>query len=177
MPANFGTEDNASQSAIRIRHATRRVSVSLAVLLPAVIALNVGAAAQTAPARPDRGINPGGSYSISDIENINMTNGNVGVSIPLASLPPIAGGKLGNTIRAVYNSKLWDVVRRQVQPDPLNPSSAYQTNMMQLSDVNGGWIIGGGYSIYFFESHDDFDWPLLSTDPEYDFLASHVFLK
>jgi hypothetical protein len=56
--------------------------------------------------RPDRGVMPNGSYAISDIENINVLNGNVNIRIPLASLPPIAGGKLSWTITAQYNSKI-----------------------------------------------------------------------
>ena len=45
-------------------------------------------------ARPERGTMPNRTYSLSDIENISLQNGNVNLSIPLASLPPIAGGKL-----------------------------------------------------------------------------------
>lgn len=63
--------------------------LSLLILLAANTALG-----QTA-ARPDRGVMKGASYSVSDIENIGLTNGNVNLSIPLASLPLIAGGKLG----------------------------------------------------------------------------------
>ncbi|MBZ5554701.1 MAG: hypothetical protein LAO21_18440 [Acidobacteriia bacterium] len=78
-----------------------------------------------APARPDRGIVPLGTYAISDIENINLSNGNVNLSIPLASLPPIAGGKLSWTVRAVYNSKLWDVTKEEVDnPIPSIPPPA-----------------------------------------------------
>jgi hypothetical protein len=72
-------------------------------------------------ARPNRGTMPTGSYTVSDIENISLTNGNVNLSIPLAALPPIAGGKLGLVVRAEYNSKQWDTVRNEVQPDPLEP--------------------------------------------------------
>ncbi|MEK6322105.1 MAG: hypothetical protein AABN33_10515 [Acidobacteriota bacterium] len=177
MRANFDPKTKAGHTAIRIQRSALRVSLQLALILPVLVALNAGAAAQTAPARPDRGINPGGSYSISDIENVNMTNGNVSLSIPLASLPPIAGGKLTDSIRAVYNSKLWDVKRKQVLPDPLNPASAYQTNEMQLSDFNGGWLIDGGYSIVFFNASDDFEWQPLPNDPENEFLTSHTFVK
>ena len=67
-------------------------------------------------ARPDRGVGPLGSYAVSDIENVNLTNGNLNLSIPLASLPPIAGGKLSWTVRAIYNSKMWDLVRQEVDP-------------------------------------------------------------
>lgn len=42
---------------------------------------------QTTSARPDRGMVSGASYSVSDIENISLTNGNVNLSIPLAALP------------------------------------------------------------------------------------------
>lgn len=59
-----------------------------------------------AAARPDRGIMPVGSYSVSDIETVNATNGNVHISIPLAKLPPMASGKLSAMIVASYDSKL-----------------------------------------------------------------------
>src|SRR5437868_10949829 len=160
----------------------RRVSMSvrLMIFLCMLFSFNSDGLAQTNAARPDRGINPGGSYSVSDIENINMTNGNVNISIPLASLPPVAGSKLGFTVRAVYNSKLWDVVRNQIQPDPLNPASAYQTNQLQTADSNGGWTIGAAYRVDFIDSRDDFNWPAplsAQVDPEYDFLISHRFVK
>ena len=52
---------------------------------------------QQTAARPDRGTMPGATYQTSDIENISLSNGNVNLSIPLASLPPMAGGKLSWT--------------------------------------------------------------------------------
>jgi len=52
-----------------------------------------------AAARPNRGMMPTGSYAVSDIENISLTNGNLNIGIALASLPPIAGGKVGFTVR------------------------------------------------------------------------------
>src|SRR6185436_11647381 len=73
---------------------------------------------QGTAARPDRGITPGASYSVSDFESISLSSGNVNLSIPLASLPPIAGGKLKFTLSAVYNSKLWNMTRKEYQLDP-----------------------------------------------------------
>src|SRR5678815_512689 len=67
-------------------------------------------------ARPDRGTALNRNYLASDIENINLQNGNVELSIPLAALPPIAGGKLSWTVSAHYNSKIWDVLRVQEEP-------------------------------------------------------------
>ena len=84
------------------------------LLTLATLSLNTAIAfGQTSAARPDRGITPNGSYSVSDIENVSLQNGNVNLNIPLASLPPIAGGKLSFTFNAQYNSKVWDVVRTQ----------------------------------------------------------------
>ena len=74
---------------------------------------------------PDRGVRDGGSYAISDIEAISMTNGNLHLSIPLASLPPIAGGKLSWTISAVYDSKLWDTIRAEGYPRRRAASKTY----------------------------------------------------
>jgi len=78
------------------------------LLLLLSVAIAVG---QDAAARPDRGVMPGGSYSVSDIENISLQNGNLNLEIPLAALPPIAGGKLSWVIKAHYNSKLWNITQ------------------------------------------------------------------
>src|ERR1700752_5436445 len=91
-----------------------RVFLTLAIVcLHAAIGLG-----QTTAARPDRGTMPNSSYAVSDIESISLQNGNVNLNIPLASLPPIAGGKLSWTISANYNSKLWNVTRYQQNDDP-----------------------------------------------------------
>src|ERR1051325_3126392 len=81
--------------------------------------------AQTTAARPDRGTRPNGSYTVSDVENISLQNGNLNLNIPLASLPPIAGGKLSWSLNAYYNSKVWDVSRTQQlgqTQDPQQPA-------------------------------------------------------
>src|SRR5438445_8476624 len=91
----------------------------LSLMLMLLAACGISEAQQTA-ARPDRGAMPGASYSISDFESVSLTNGNVHLSIPLASLPPIAGGKLKLTVSAIYDSKLWNVTREEHQLGPLN---------------------------------------------------------
>ena len=57
---------------------------------------------------PDRGVKAGNSYSISDIENVNLTNGNLMLNIPLASLPGRGSGP-GVKVSLRYDSKLWDI--------------------------------------------------------------------
>src|SRR5262249_54763489 len=111
------------------------------LLFTLCVSLNLGSGAQTVdPAsRPDRGALPVGSYSLSDIENINMTNGNLNLSIPLAALPPLPGGKLSWMVRAIYNSKKLDITSYENGPDAYHPSN-YSVKLMDLSD-DIGWII------------------------------------
>ncbi|HEV7746336.1 MAG TPA: hypothetical protein VGO56_15175, partial [Pyrinomonadaceae bacterium] len=119
---------------------------------------------QTTGARPDRGVSPGGVYSVSDIENINLQNGNVNLSIPLASLPPIAGGKLGLTLTANYNSKIWNVMRQEKEGSAL-PYRTYTVDVPTISDVSdspdfGGWVIGGSYRLFTRVASMDFDYAI-----------------
>ena len=127
------------------RKGISRVCAQAGLLLILLAGFGLRALAQTAePAsRPDRGIGAVGSYALSDIENINMTNGNVNISVPLAGLPPVAGGKLSWVLRAIYNSKLWDLASIEQLPDQFHHSK-YATQHLDVS-FDGGWKIGGRY--------------------------------
>lgn len=104
-------------------------------------------------ARPDRGTMLNRTYSVSDIESINLQNGNVGVSIPLAALPPIAGGKLSWTVSANYNSKQWDVVRIQEE----EPDLQWAPYVVDAPATGGGWrMLGAKYEVVFRNSQEDF---------------------
>src|SRR5215470_15513186 len=112
----------------------------LAFCLLALVALTSRASAQNGAEsafQPDRGKTSPGTYSINDIENINLTNGNLNLSIPLASLPPVAGGKLSLTLNAFYNSKMWDLKSDQYGPDSyhLDP---YSIKYIDRGE-NAGW--------------------------------------
>ncbi len=97
--------------------------------------------------RPDRGTSHIAPFDSSGIENVNLENGNVSISIPLASLPKMAGGKLGFTIFAQYNSKLWDTrLEERVRCVPGDGCVPYVVSVPYVSTY-GGWRIGGGYSI------------------------------
>ncbi|MGH9905033.1 MAG: hypothetical protein ACRD8U_05535 [Pyrinomonadaceae bacterium] len=89
------------------------------------------------------------------------------LSIPLASLPPIAGGKLSWTLRAVYNSKLWDTRIEERQDYPSDP--VYAVSVPQISE-NGGWRIGGAFSIVAKPASDDYAYIPNPEDPEYQLL-------
>lgn len=135
--------------------------------------LSLVARAQTA-ARPDRGMMPAGSYAVSDIENVNLTNGNVNLSIPLAALPPMAGGKLSMALRAVYNSKLWDAFSTERAANP--PLSGYTESTAQLSN-SGGWQVGGIYFLSLHSVNEDYAGIIPSDpgDPDSTLLRQYVW--
>ena len=129
----------------RLRHARcSTYPIARLILTAAVVAIVTATAFGQGSARPDKGIRSSGSYAVSDIENINMTNGNLNLSIPLASLPPIAGGKLAWTIGASYNSKTWDTFSVQEQDTSEIPPIRFLTSHLQLSAFSP-WMIGGKY--------------------------------
>ena len=52
-------------------------AAALVTLLVAAALSPATASAQKTAARPDRGTDPAGAYSVSDVENVNLQNGNV----------------------------------------------------------------------------------------------------
>lgn len=140
----------------------RFLSVALLAFLS-----SVNAVGQQPAARPDRGLLPGASYSVSDTENISLANGNLNLSIPLASLPPIAGGKLKFGLNAIYNSKLWNVTRVEHQLAPYQGCANWVVNTPQKSD-SGGWRITGAYAIDFRLASADFNYYRPSPPPPGD---------
>lgn len=107
--------------------------------------------------RPDRGSGAIVPYDSSGIENINLHNGNLALSIPLASLPPMAGGKLGFTIYAQYNSKLWDTyVQQRVRRQPGDYPAYYDVSKPSESGY-GGWGIGGSYGLDYEDAELDYE--------------------
>lgn len=134
---------------------------------------------QTSAARPDRGVSANGSYSVSDVENISLQNGNVNLNIPLAALPPIAGGKLSFTFNAQYNSKIWDVVRTELIGEAADLSEEYYVvDSVQQSD-RGGWRMTGQYSIDIRDAHMDFDYqiPPVGDEPDRTLMINNSWYK
>jgi len=137
------------------------------LLLAATLLLlsTVSAPAQETGARPDRGAMPRAAYSVSDLESVSLTNGNMQVSIPLASLPPMAGGKLGLTLSAVYNSKLWNVTRTEYQSLYPQGCQSWVVSTPQLGEVGGWRIAGGQYQLVFRDAREDFDYVVPPSGP------------
>ena len=105
--------------------------------------------AQDAP-NPARGLQTGASYSVSDIETVNMTNGNLMINIPLASLAK-GRGSVGNSISLMYNSKLYD---NKVQ-ELLNSRGQMTSQNTIAESGSGGWKYATNN--YFLEAVGRFD--------------------
>jgi RHS repeat-associated protein len=95
---------------------------------------------------PNRGYRSSNSYSLSDIENVNMSNGNLMLTIPLASLPAGRGTSPGYTVALHYNSKLWNVVR-EFRTDGVGEGfedHRYTRELIEQS-LQGGWHLDSGF--------------------------------
>lgn len=156
-----------------------RLNLNLFAILTVVILTAAAGLGQTPAARPDRGIKPNGTYSVSNVENISLQNGNVNLDIPLAALPPIAGGKLSWTFSAYYNSKIWDVVRSEEIGTAFDLSQEYYVvDSVQQSD-HGGWRVTGQYMIDIRDAHQDFDYeiPPVGDEPDRTLLVNNNWYK
>ncbi len=150
----------------------------LLILISGIIAPSIQA--QDLTGRPDRGTGGKGTETTSGIDNINLQNGNVSLQIPLASLPPVAGGKLSYSLTAYYNSSLWNAYRNEARGHLQNSGcDALYTTEVVLPADNGGWRIGGQYEIEFRDARADFDYldPDSTTcyDSEFYLMAGRFF--
>ncbi|HEU4932648.1 MAG TPA: HNH/ENDO VII family nuclease [Pyrinomonadaceae bacterium] len=83
---------------------------------------------------PQRGFQPGNAYSISDIESISNTNGNLILNFPLGNLPPGRGGVSGG-LSLRYNSKLFDTDVAEIVDN--TGQLSLQTHLIRSQ--NAGW--------------------------------------
>src|SRR6476469_4119751 len=64
-------------------------------------------AAAQKPAGLELGIQPEKLYQFSDLDSVNLFNGNLMTSIPIGQRYSV-GGSLSYQLNLVYNSKVWD---------------------------------------------------------------------
>ncbi len=92
---------------------------------------------------PGRGTYPQGAYSLSDIEQINTTNGNVMFHVPVGSLPAGRNG-LRAAVALHYNSKLYD----SWFGSACDNNNYCEDGVQQLyASPTGGWRYGFEYSL------------------------------
>ncbi|HEV7646404.1 MAG TPA: RHS repeat-associated core domain-containing protein [Pyrinomonadaceae bacterium] len=126
--------------------------------------------AQQLTARPEQGLGAGGGYQTTNIDSISLQNGAVNLSIPLASLPPIAGGELSYTLTASYNGKLWQNNQEEKwsYPEIIDPNvphcpRSYSTQTLTQAE-GSGWQIGGSYQVFYRDAHQDYDYIAPNND-------------
>jgi RHS repeat-associated protein len=143
----------------------------LGVLLITLLLFSGTALAQDTQTTTPRGIQAGNSYSISDIETINTTSGNLMLNIPLAKLPTGRGGLSGG-LSLMYNSKLWDLHNSPISwgcggnnNDP--GCTPHQSELHTIGRAeDGGWRYAVRYELkYTFVEHPYTDDPSGSNDP------------
>jgi RHS repeat-associated protein len=90
---------------------------------------------------PRLGVQPGGIYSLSEIESISQTNGNLSFRIPLGSLGPDRAGN-SRGVSVLYNSKLWEGTIGTVNVGGVDTAvrSVQKTS-------SGAWRYGVGYDL------------------------------
>src|SRR5689334_7342482 len=99
-------------------------------------------AQSTLQTMPQRGLIPTGSYSVSDLETVNVVNGNLFYRIPLTSLPP---GRAGWTasVNLTYNSQIYDIYPEAGTTQTGDPTLFEHLGLSQW----GGWQYGFAYSM------------------------------
>lgn len=101
---------------------------------------------QETTAGPQRGFQPGGAYSLSNIESVNTTNGNLLMNVPLGGLPKGRGGLSAN-INLLYNSKLYDIRSSTIRV----LGEAHELQNIQES-AEGGWRYALRYEVQLHTS-------------------------
>jgi YD repeat-containing protein len=104
--------------------------------------------------QPSTGLQFANSYVTGSFDAVNVSNGNVVVNLPLASLSKERGTSPSATVTLQYNSKLWDskqaIFSDGIQPgngdQPTGSTYSYSTNTIEQSD-RGGWKVLYEYRI------------------------------
>lgn len=118
--------------------------------------------------QPAKGFQFGNSYAAGSFDAVNVSNGNVVINLPLASLPAGRGTSPGAGVTLQYNSKLWDAKQtnfsnhlQQGGGDPNNTSGNYfySSNKLQLSD-RAGWKV-----LYYYNLIETNRIDVASPDP------------
>ena len=120
----------------------------LGVLSLILVILTVASTVFTQVRMPVRGPKADSPFSSAGVDSVNLTNGNLLFSMPLASLPRGRGESPDFPISIRYNSKLWDA-RREERFDGIpdeNGSTRYFAELAVPSE-HGGWSVGIGYRL------------------------------
>ncbi len=118
-----------------MRHLTAQLAIAAAVLGTVLEAQTLS------DPNPRLGMQPGGVYSLSDIEALNHVNGNMTIRIPIGSLGPDRVGA-SHGVGLVYNSKIWEGT---VESTTVNGN--YLPVHAIKRSTTGGWTYQMGYQL------------------------------
>ena len=123
------------------RHYLRNAGIVVSLILL------ISQPSQAQEAGPERGFKPGSSFTLSEVENINMTNGNMMMNFPLGPLPTGRNG-LTAAINLLYNNKYYNGRTSWFEDNGkfncgLHPCYYQKTELGFSND--GGWRYGLGY--------------------------------
>ena len=103
-------------------------------ILVLIFCLAHNATAQSQHANQARGFDVNGVYSTKAIDNINLFNGNLVLTIPIGASYKV-GGNFSYSLTLVYNSTLWN----HIEVCPVNIS--YKVPVWTTNDANGNIVI------------------------------------
>jgi len=112
--------------------------------------------------QPQRGFAPASSYTLSEIENINRSNGNLMFTIPITSLPANQGGSPGARLSLIYNSKIFDPTAILVPQG----GASFSTRTFLTTSLTGSWRYVLGYSFELIDRRSDYMYPYGGTPQE-----------
>jgi hypothetical protein len=125
----------------RIHSATAAIHLLLALAFGCPAGIQVQA--QDPDGKPSsRGVQPGGSYALSELETVQLNGGNLSYAIPLAALPPSRGGKLRPAVSLLYNSRLYDT-----KVTIASGSQNYTQTDLVMPQTGAGWRYGVWYQL------------------------------
>jgi len=139
--------------ASRLRQFSSGAIVQIIATILCICWIAISVQAQSSE-QPQRGIATTGTFSLSEIETINRSNGNVMFSIPITSLPVNQGGSPGLGLSLLYNSKVLDPTAILV-PN----GSSFTTRTFLTTSPDGNWRYVLGYSLEVIDRRSDYSYP------------------
>ena len=107
-----------------------------------VLLVSSATLAQQQHPRFERGFNENRLYDLSDLDQVNLFNGNLSISIPIGQSYPL-GGDRSFQMKLVYNSKVWD---REIDENTGDPYLTYTTSALlnPFENAGIGWSLNLG---------------------------------
>src|SRR5712692_1359194 len=101
----------------------------------------------------DRGISADKMYQFGNIDQINIFNGNLSLTIPIGGDRPVSE-RLSYGLTLSYNSKVWES-EEVYTGTPTNGNWAYRKKPVTLSNAGLGWSLSLGQLLDPYQAYDN----------------------